>query len=81
MYSNNERLPMSEQLEKAYHNGEHGKFRRVKGKNVFIRSKDKKVVKGPDKLKGKRLIMKLDSNTDSVVNSTQGELGRLQPNQ
>jgi hypothetical protein len=80
MYKDDERLPMSEDIEKAYHNGEYGKFRRVKGKNTFIRAKDKKVTKGPKQLKGKRLVMKLDSSTDSVVNSTQGELGRLRPN-
>lgn len=40
----------------AEHNGEQGKFRRLKGKTVFIRSKDSVVTKGPEK--GKRLIMK-----------------------
>lgn len=79
MYNSTERLPMSEDIEKAYHKGEYGKFRRVKGKNVFIRAKDKKVVKGPNKLRGQRLVMKLDSSGDSVVNFTEGEMGRLRP--
>ena len=45
-------------LEKAERDGEQGRYRRVKGKTVFIRSKDNEVTKGPDKLKGKRLMVK-----------------------
>ena len=47
-----------DELEKAVHNGEQGKFRRNSGKTIFIRSKDKKVTKGPEDLKGSRLIVK-----------------------
>jgi hypothetical protein len=50
-------------LSKAVHNDEQGKYRRVAGKTVFIRSDDKKVTKGPDRLKGKKMVMKTDVST------------------
>lgn len=52
-----------EDLSKAVHNDQQGKYRRVAGKTVFIRSEDKKVTKGPEKLKGKRLMIKTDVST------------------
>lgn len=47
-----------EELEKAIREGVQGKYRRVDGKTVFIRSDDKKVTKGPERLKGRKLVMK-----------------------
>lgn len=47
-----------DELEKAVREGVQGKYRRVDGKTVFIRSDDKKVTKGPDRLKGRKLVMK-----------------------
>lgn len=47
-----------EELEKAVRDGVQGKYRRVDGKTVFIRSNDEKVTKGPDRLKGRKLVMK-----------------------
>jgi hypothetical protein len=46
------------ELEKAVREGVQGKYRRVDGKTVFIRSDDEKVTKGPDRLKGRKLVMK-----------------------
>jgi hypothetical protein len=42
----------------AEYQGKQGKFRRLEGKTIFIRSEDKKVTKGPEKHKGRRLMMK-----------------------
>lgn len=47
-----------DELEKAVREGVQGKYRRVDGKTIFIRSDDKKVTKGPDRLKGKKMVMK-----------------------
>lgn len=49
---------VKQELEKAMHNDERGKFRRVGGKTIFIRSSDKTVTKGPEHMKGTRLVMK-----------------------
>lgn len=54
-------------LEKAVRDGVQGKYRRVDGKTVFIRSTDEKVTKGPDRLKGKKMVMK-----DAGIVSTDG---------
>jgi hypothetical protein len=45
-------------LEKAVRDGVRGKYRRVEGKTVFIRSDDSKVTKGPERLKGRKMVMK-----------------------
>lgn len=76
MYDQNERLP----LIKAEYMGEQGKWRRVKGKLVFIRAKDGKVMRGPSEVKGQRLVMKSGLDDNSMVNCNKGELGRLSLN-
>lgn len=76
MYDPNERL----ELVKAEYMGHTGKWRRVEGKLVFIRSKDKKVMRGPNELRGKRLLMKSDLSYKSMVDCNKGEIGRLSLN-
>lgn len=63
-----------DRLEKAVREGVQGKYRRVEGKTVFIRSEDEKVTKGPERLKGKKLVMKSSDGKTSIENM-KGALG------
>ena len=67
MYDLFEQMNEREKLEKADRNGERGKYRRVAGKTVFVRSKDQKCVKGPNDLRGKKMVMKGETTTEGFV--------------